>query len=78
MTANGREGFWRQNSEAARRFFEEESGLGEVKVAAQGNEFLALGLLYRLAVDVLRTRAFEDYDPNYPVDMDVRVVRGGP
>ena len=78
MTTDGREGLWRQDSEGARRFFEEESGLGEVKVAAQGNVFLAPGLLFSLAVDVLRTRAFEDYDPKYPVDMDVRVVRGGP
>jgi len=78
VTADGWEDFWRPTSEVAQRLFEEESRLGEVKVAAQGNEFLALGLLYRLAVDVLRTRGFEDYDPNYPVDMDVRVVRGGP
>jgi hypothetical protein len=70
--------FWRLTPEAAWRLFEQEFGIGEVEVAAQGNVLSAVGLLCGLAVEDLPTRAFEENDPDYPVVVHVRVIHGRP
>jgi hypothetical protein len=68
--------YWRLTEQSARRLFEDQFGQGSVTVRAYGNVLVACAFLQGLAVHELKRSELDYFDPDYPVVITVRAVRG--
>ena len=69
--------YWSFSSLAAERLFGGAFAGGTVDVASHGNVLAATAFLYGLAERELRDHELDANDPDYPVTITVRAVKGG-
>lgn len=68
--------FWSFTPASLRRLMTDQFGKGAVDVASYGNVLTATAFLYGLAESDLRPREYHVQDPQYPVIVTARVVKG--
>jgi SAM-dependent methyltransferase len=68
--------FWRLTPAAAQKLFAESFAAEHLEMETVGNVLLASAFLHGLVVDDLPPHALEEYDPQYPLLICVRAMRG--
>lgn len=69
--------YWRFTTASAQRLFEEEFLPENIKVKAYGNVLAASAFLYGLAVEDLKPKQLDHYDPEYQIVITVRAEKSG-
>ena len=71
------EEYWRFTSLALRRLFEEAFPKDNVEVKAYGNVLSAIAFLHGLAIEDLRRKDLDYFDPDYEVSITLRAIKPG-
>lgn len=69
------EEYWRFTSLCLQKLFEKEFPKGHVEVKAYGNPLTAVAFLHGLAVEDLRRKDLDYFDPDYEVSIALRAVK---